>query len=149
MQYLAERPNRVDGGLLEFPRSVDDLFSRFWGSAAPARVRNVWQPLVDVLETPQAYVLRAEIAGVNPDNIDVTLVGDTLTLRGEKLAEEKLDDQTWHLTERMAGRFERSFTLPKPVSAKDIEAEARDGVLTIKVMKAKEAQPLKVSIRKA
>lgn len=149
MQYLAERPNRVDGGLLEFPRSVDDLFTRFWDGASPARVRNAWQPLVDVLETPQAYVLRAEIAGINPDDVEVTLIGDTLSIRGEKLVDEKLEDQTWHLNERLSGRFERSFTLPTPVSAKDIEAEARNGILTIKVMKTKEAQPHKVSIRKA
>lgn len=147
MQYLAERPNGVNGGLLDFPRSVDELFNRFWGGA-PSRVHGSWQPIVDVIETPQAYILRAEIPGIDPENVDVTLTGDTLTIRGEKMLEEKLDDQSWCLNERMAGRFERSFTLPTPVSAKDVEAESRHGVLTVRVMKAVEAQPHKVSIRK-
>ena len=147
MLYLAERPNRVDRGSPEVPRTVDDLITRFWGGATPSRARSIWQPVVDVIETPQAYLLRAEIAGVNPDDIEVTLVGDTLTMRGEKVIEERLDDQTTHLNERMAGRFERSFALPTSVSPKDIEAEARHGVLVIKVMKAKEAQPHKVAIR--
>lgn len=149
MQYLTERPNRVDGGLLDFPRSVDDLFNRFWTAAAPARAREIWRPAVDIVETPQAYVLRAEIPGINPDDVDVTLAGETLTIRGEKLLDQQLEDQSTCLNERSTGRFERSFTLPTPVSAKSIEAEARNGLLTIKVMKAKEAQRHKVSIRKA
>ena len=150
MQYLAERPNRVDGGLLDFPRSVDDLVNRFWDGLTPVtRTHNAWRPAVDIIETPQAYVLRAEIPGINPDDVDVTLTGDTLTLRGEKAVEEKLEDQSWCMSERRAGGFERSFTLPAAVSAKDVEAEARHGVLTIKVMKAKEAQPHRVSIRKS
>ncbi|MFQ5505014.1 MAG: Hsp20/alpha crystallin family protein [Planctomycetota bacterium] len=148
MRYLAERPNRVDGGLLDFPRSVDDLFNRFWRGMVPSRL-DTWRPAVDVIETPQAYLLRAEVPGIDPDDVDVTLTGDTLTIRGDKKLEEKLGDQSWHMTERLAGSFERSFNLPTPVSAKDIEAEARHGVLTIKVMKAEEAQPHRVSIRKS
>ena len=145
MHYLAERPTGVNGGLLEFPRSVDDLFSRYWG-IRPTRAE-VWRPAVDVIETPQAYVLRAEIPGIDPAHIDVTMTGDTLTIRGEKPLEAKLDDEAWRLSERLTGSFERSFNLPTPVSSTDIEAEARHGVLTVKVMKAKEAQPHKISIR--
>jgi HSP20 family protein len=148
MQYLAERPNRVDAGLLDLPRTVDDLFHRFWGGVPTTRARSdIWRPAVDVLETPQAYLFRVEIPGIDPKHVDVTLAGDTLTIRGEKPREEKVDDQSWCLSERAAGRFERSFTLPTPVSSKDIEAEVRHGVLAIRVMKAKEAQPLKVAIR--
>ena len=144
MHYLAERP-KLNGGLLDFPRSVDDLFHRFWGTAIPPA--EAWRPAVDIVETPAAYLLRVEIPGIDPDEIDVTLTADTVTIRGEKRQDEKLEDQTWCLTERATGRFERSFALPRPVSAKDIEAEARHGILTVKVMKAKDAQPRKVSIR--
>lgn len=144
MHYLAERP-KLNGGLLDFPRSVDDLFQRFWGAAIPPA--DAWRPAVDIVETPAAYMLSVEIPGIDPDEIDVTLTGDTVTIRGEKKRDDKLEDETRRLTERVAGRFERGFTLPTHVSAKGIEAEARHGVLTIKVMKAREAQPRKVSIR--
>jgi len=150
MQYLAERPSRVDGGLLDIPRSVDELFNRFWGGlTSNARTQQAWRPAIDILETPQAYVMHAEIPGINPDDIDVTLAGETVTIRGEKQLPEKLDDQTWYMSERIPGHFERCFTLPAAVSADDIEAEAHNGVLTVKVMKAQEAQPHRIKVRRS
>jgi HSP20 family protein len=133
--------------LLDFPRSVDDLFNRFWGGLAPVRA-HAWQPAVDVIETPQAYVLRVEIPGIDPDLVDVTLTRDSLTIRGEKRAEERTEGKTCRLGERLHGAFERTFTLPTAIATEDVEAEARHGVLTIRVMKAKEAQPHRISIRK-
>lgn len=148
MQYLdlAQRPHRANGTMLDFPRSVEDLFNRFWGGFSRPATES-WTPPVDLVETPQAYLLRLEIPGVNPDDVEVTLAGDTLTVRGEKRIEQQNTDQTWCLTERLAGRFERSFRLPAPASAQEIEAEARHGVLAIRVMKAAEAQPRKIAIR--
>ena len=146
MQYLAQRPNRVNGTMLDFPRSVEDLFNRFWGGFTRAAA-DTWVPPVDLIETPKAYLLRLEVPGVNPADVEVTLVGDTLTVRGEKCIEDKADDQTWCLSERPTGQFERSFRLPAPGSAKEIEAEARHGVLSIRVAKAAEAQPHKIAIR--
>lgn len=145
MQYMTERPNRGNGGLLDVPRSVEDMFERIWG-VTPRRV-DAWRPSVDVVETPQAYLVRLELPGLDPNDVDVTLTGDRLTIRGEKKLEEKGENQTWLLSERMTGAFERTFTFPAPVSAKDIQAEAHNGVLTIKVVKSKEAQPHKVSVR--
>ncbi len=148
MQYLAQRPHRANGTMLDFPRSVDDLFHRFWGGSN-LRVVETWTPPVDLIETPQAYLLRLEIPGVDPADIEVTLAGETLTVRGEKRVAEQNADQTWHLNERLTGRFERSFRLPAPASAQEIEAEARHGVLAIRVAKAAEAQPRKITIRQA
>ena len=146
MRYLAQRPSRSTGALLDFPRSVDDLFVRFWGGA-PARLQD-WQPPVDILETPQAYVLRLEIPGVDPELVDVTLAGDVLTVRAEKRDAEKANDETPQLMERTFGNFERVFTLPSAVSAGEIEAQAQHGVLTVRVAKAKEAQPQRIAIKK-
>jgi HSP20 family protein len=145
MQYLAERPSRVNGRLLDFPRSVEDMFQRFWNVSAP-RV-DAWRPAVDIVETPQSFILRVETPGINPQDIDVTLAGDTLTIRGSKTLEENAQDQTWCLSERTGGSFERSFTLPAPVASAGIEAEAAHGVLTITVLKAEEARPHKISVR--
>lgn len=146
MNYLTERPSRVSEGLLDFPRTVEDLFQRFWGVTTAPRI-DTWRPLVDIVETPQAYIVRAELPGVNADDVDVTLTADTLTIRGEKKVEERQKDENWALRERMYGAFERSFTFPTPVQSDGVEAEAHNGVLTIKVMKAKEAQPRKIDVK--
>jgi HSP20 family protein len=146
MMHLAQRPNRANGTTLDLPRSVDDLFTRFWGGLVRPAVE-AWLPPVDIIETPHAYLLRVEIPGIDPKNVDVTLTGDTLTVRGEKPAEENLSDQTWCLIERTNGKFERSFRLPAAASPDEVEAEARLGVLAIRVSKAREAQPRKITIR--
>lgn len=146
MRYLAERPNRTNGSLLDFPRSVEDMFQRFWGGL-PTLATTPWQPAVEVIETPQAYLLHVEIPGIDPEMVDVTLAGEVLTVRGEKRATEKGDGDSWLFNERSTGAFERTFTLPSVASAKEIQAEARHGVLTIRVPKAKEAQPLRVQIK--
>jgi HSP20 family protein len=146
MQYLAQRLNRPNGTMLDFPRSVDDLFTRFWGGLTRPST-DAWTPPVDLIDTPQAYLLRVEIPGIDPANVEVTLTGDTLTIRGEKQLEQTGQDESWHLAERSAGKFERSFRLPAPMAAQDIEAEARHGVLAIRVAKAPEAQPRRIEVR--
>lgn len=154
MRYLAPRPSRVNGALLDFPRSVDELFQRFWGGlpalpALPTLTADIaWQPPVDVVETPQAYLLHVEIPGIDPDLIEVTLTGDVLTVRGEKRAPDQAEGETWRLGERLYSSFERTFTLPGAGSPDGVQAEARHGVLTIRVTKAKEAQPQRVMIKK-
>ena len=148
MRYLAERPNRTNGSLLDFPRSVEDMFHRFWGGL-PTLPAPAWQPPAEVIETPQAYLLHLEIPGIDPDLVDVTLAGETLTVRAEKRATEKGDGDSWLLNERAVGSFERVFTLPNVASAKEIQAEACHGVLTIRVPKPKEAQPMRVQVKKA
>ncbi len=146
MQYLAQRPSRVNGTMLDLPRSVDDLFNRFWGGLVrPAT--EAWVPPVDMIETPHAYLLRVEIPGTDPNDVEVTLTGDTLTIRGEKQLEENVSDQTWSAAERLGGKFERSFRLPAAASPNEVEANAKHGVLAIRVAKAAEAQPRKITVR--
>lgn len=145
MHFLAERPTRGNG-FLDLPRSVEEMFNRFWNGYVPASAES-WRPAADVIETPQAYLVRMEIPGVDPALIDVTLVGETLTIRGEKKLEEPADEQTWCHSERVAGRFERSFVLRKPVADEQVEASASNGILTVRVTKAKEAQPRKIQVR--
>lgn len=147
MRYLAERANRTNGSLLDFPRSVEDMFQRFWGGGLSTIAPTAWQPAAEVVETPQAYLLHLEIPGLDPNQVDVTLAGEVLTVRGEKRATVKGDDDSWLLNERAVGTFERVFQLPSVAAAKDIQAEARHGVLTIRVPKAKEAQPMRVQIK--
>ena len=98
-----------------------------------------WNPRVNLKETPEAYVIEAEIPGCKPEEVKVTLTGDTISIHGEKRSEEKRQDEQWHVWERSQGVFQRTFTFPTPVDDKSIEAEAQDGVLTITVKKSTKA----------
>lgn len=94
---------------------------------APAR----WSPVVDVLETPDAFIFRVELPGVGKDNISVEVRGNTLTLSGERFIESEPKRAVYHRIERVHGVFERSFTLPDRVDAGQVEANYTDGVLEV------------------
>lgn len=106
-----------------------------------------WAPAIDIVENAEGYQVRAELAGVNPEEVDVSLSGDVLTIRGEKHVEEKRDEDNWTMRERVWGKFQRSFTLPSPVTAENIVAETKNGVLTVHIPKAKEAKPHKIKVK--
>ena len=127
--------------------SLDRLFEDFF---APARYRAEWSslsPAVDVEETPDAYVFRADLPGLSSKDVKVTVHNDTLTLRGERKREEKKSDGSLHRVERATGVFERSFTLGLPVRADQVKASYKDGVLEVHVPKAEEAKPRDIEVQ--
>jgi HSP20 family protein len=95
-----------------------------------------WSPAVDVYETPERFVLAAELPGLSPEEIDVRIAGGTLTLRGERKLEKGIEEGNYHRIERSYGTFVRSFPLPPGVEASGARAEYRLGVLTIEVPRA-------------
>ena len=131
----------------ELRTEMDRLFENF---LSPSSLHLEWgglSPAVDVEETPDAYVFRADLPGVVSKDVKVTVHGDTLTLRGERRREEKKSDGTLHRVERSYGEFERSFTLGAPVKADQVKASYRDGVLEIHVPKADEAKPREIDVQ--
>ncbi|MHC4512107.1 MAG: Hsp20/alpha crystallin family protein [Planctomycetota bacterium] len=106
-----------------------------------------WSPAIDIVESPTGYEVRADLAGVDAKDVDVSLNGDVLTIRGEKQVEQKQENDNWTRRERVFGSFQRSFTLPAPVDAEKIVAEAKNGVLTVRIPKAKEAKPHKIQVQ--
>src|SRR5262249_15100689 len=104
-------------------------------------------PAVDVEETPDAYVFRADLPGVSSKDVKVTVHNDTLTLRGERKREEKKSDGSAHRLERAYGSFERSFTLGLPVRADQVKASYKDGVLEVHVPKAEAAKPRDIEVQ--
>ena len=90
-----------------------------------------WYPVVDVLETPDAYLFRAELPGVGKDNISIEIAGNRLTLSGERLDEPDPPLSAYHRIERVHGIFERTFTLPGSVDADKAKARYVDGVLEV------------------
>jgi HSP20 family protein len=108
-----------------------------------------WVPPVDIFQDQDNLVLRAEVPGVDKDNIDVRAENGVLTLQGERKTDTDLDDKSAFRRERIFGRFARSFTLPTTVDATRITARYRDGVLEIVLPKADAAKPKRVEIQAA
>ena len=101
---------------------------------------------IDVSETEDEYVVRASLPGVKPEEVQITVHGDTLTIRGESKAEEEGKGEHWHLRERRFGAFERSLTLPTPVNPDRAQARYEHGVLTLTLPKAEAAKPRQIKI---
>jgi HSP20 family protein len=107
---------------------------------------SAWRPMTDIYETKDAYVFKVELPGFKKDDIKVEFSGDTLTLRGERKQEDETKNESCHRLERSYGVFERSFTVPKNVDAKKIDAALQDGVLILTVPKIDEAKTKAIPI---
>jgi HSP20 family protein len=107
---------------------------------------SAWRPMTDIYETKEAYVFKSELPGFKKEDIKVEFSGDTLTLRGERKQEEETEGESCHRTERSYGMFERSFTIPKNVDAKKIDASLMDGLLVLTIPKVEEAKTKAIPI---
>jgi HSP20 family protein len=105
-----------------------------------------WTPALDVIDTPEAIVLKADLPGVSPEDVSIEFHEDTLTLTGERRFTDKVEDGRYHRLERSYGRFSRSLTLPKDVKADEISATFEEGVLEVRVPKAEEVKPRQIRI---
>jgi HSP20 family protein len=133
--------------MLTLNRAIDQAFSTGWNSDA-----RVWVPAIDVVEKKDAYVLYAELPGVDASQVDIKFEQNVLTLHGTKpsaLNADKDGELRVFAAERVSGGFERSLRLPEFVDAERISAEFTNGVLTITVPKAQAAQPRKIEIKTA
>jgi len=109
-----------------------------------------WMPPVDIYSTGEhELVIKAEIPGMNKDNIDITVENFTLTIHGEKKTDETVKDDQFHRVERSYGSFTRTFALPQTVDANKVEASYKDGVLTIKLPQREEAKPKQIKVNVA
>ena len=123
---------------------LEHLFEDFFSSAP---LRTALTPAVDVEETTDAYVFRADLPGMSSKDVKVSVHNDTLTLRGERKHEEKKSEGSLYRVERAYGSFERSFTLGLPVRADQVKASYKDGVLEVHVPKADEAKPRDIEVQ--
>jgi HSP20 family protein len=126
-------------------RFLGDNFTPFLGAEGVG----AWLPPVDIVEEADRLTLRAEIAGVRTEDIDIKVENGTLVLRGEKKQEKEVGTESAHRLERYYGSFTRSFALPVSIDAEKIQARYKDGVLEIVLPKADEAKPRKIKIVEA
>ncbi|MGH9377915.1 MAG: Hsp20/alpha crystallin family protein [Terriglobia bacterium] len=105
-----------------------------------------WTPAVDVYETDHSLVLKTELPGLDPKDIEVRIENGTLYLTGERKQESEVKEENYHRIERSYGTFLRTFKLPNSVDAENVKAEYKDGVLTLTLAKREEAKPKTVKI---
>lgn len=123
---------------------MNRLFSRTLGEGASAG--SAWTPAVDIFDTAEAIVLKAELPGLAPDDIDIEVDDNVLTIKGERRFEDKVEEGRYYRLERAYGQFSRSVTLPQGVKADEISASFDQGVLQVRVPKADEVKPRKISV---
>jgi HSP20 family protein len=124
--------------LVKFDRTFDDLF----GSVS-------WKPAVDVFEDKEKITVEAEIPGMDPKDVDISIDKNVLIIKGEKVLEEEKKKKDYFRTERSVGSFVRSFTLPSSVDAEKISASYDKGILTVLVPKKPEKVPRRIEIKGA
>ncbi|MEO0225587.1 MAG: Hsp20/alpha crystallin family protein [candidate division WOR-3 bacterium] len=126
---------------------MDRIFDSFFGRL-PERERKegIWLPLVDIEETADEILVRAEIPGLKKEDIKVSVVGNTLTLSGERKYEAEEKGKTFHRIERAYGKFYRNISLPAEVDNNKVKAQYKDGVLTINLPKAEQARRKEIEI---
>ncbi len=130
--------------LEEWERRFDDL----WGRPLlrlPVEERG-WMPAVDIFEKEDKFVVKAELPGMKEDDIDVSVVGDTLSIKGEKKTETEIKDEDYYRCERSYGSFYRSIPIPSNVDANKIEASFEDGVLEVTLPKSAKVKPKRVTV---
>ncbi len=116
-------------------REGRDLFSR-----------SDWAPAVDIKETAEAFKIDAELPGMSKDDVKVTVHDGVLTIQGERRQEEETGDRKHHRVERVYGSFMRRFTLPDNVDENSIQANFKDGVLSLTLTKAEPAEPKAIEV---
>ena len=124
-------------------RMFEDAFSRFLTEPQGSRP---WTPAVDIYETENELMLKADLPEVDPKNVGIQLENGTLTLRGQRTFEEAKNGKAYHRIERSYGSFVRAFTLPETVDPEKVKADYKNGVLTITLAKKEIAKPRTVNI---
>ncbi len=105
-----------------------------------------WTPSVDIVEEDNSYLIHADVPGIKPEDIDVSMDKGVLTIKGHREEETKEESEKFKRVERVRGSFFRRFTLPEVADLEKIEAKTINGVLTVTIPKGKAAQPRKITV---
>ena len=145
MELVPWRPQRE---LTSLRREMDNLWSRFFVEPSlPGFISQEWLPSVDISETKDMLLIKAELPGMDAKDVGVTVSGDTLTIKGEKKREEEKKDEHYYCSERYSGSFQRSFRLPVNVNTAKVDATFEKGVLQVTLPKTEEAKKKEIEIK--
>jgi len=146
------KPFRELAPFREFDRmrkEMDRLWDSFFEGGLRRRAEGggEWLPSLDVSETKNELVVKAEVPGMDPKDIDISLSDGMLTIKGEKKQEKEEKQADYHLVERSYGAFTRSVQLPKEVQSEKINASYKNGILKITLPKSEEAKKKEIKIK--
>ena len=142
-RFVPLRTPFEDVALLQ--KRLNTIFNDFGGPGEAAS--STFVPAVDVYEDAEKLVLKLEVPGVKPENLDIRLENQTLTIKGERRFESTEKAENFHRIERRFGSFVRSFTLPQTVDSESVSAAVDAGVLTVTLSKKAEAQPKQIKVQ--
>jgi len=136
----------LDEDLVAFRRQLDHLFDAFLGREPFDLRKEHWFPTIDEVESDKEIVIRAELPGVDEKDLSVTLLGNTLRIKGEKKSEKEEKGKNFHRTENYYGTFERALPLSASVDAEKIKADYTKGVLEIRLPKKPELKAKEIPV---
>lgn len=126
---------------------MNRLLDLAWSREGGEDIREgVWQPAVDIFEDEDAVVIKAELPGLDQDDIEVRIEDNTLTLKGERKHDQTIRKENFHRIERAYGTFQRSFSLPQAVDQERVRASCERGILTITLPKREETKPKMIRV---
>jgi HSP20 family protein len=134
-------------GLTSLRRDMDRLFEEFMGRAPSRMGESTGEPAVEVSDTPEAVIVKAQMPGVSKDHIQVDVTDDVLTLRGEMKEEETKEEQNYHRREFRYGRFARSIPLPAMVQSDRATAQLKEGILEVRIPKSEKSKARQIQIQ--
>lgn len=133
--------------MLSLRNVVDRLFDSGLGQIENSTRPLAWGLPLDVVETDEAFVVKASIPGINPNEVEVTFTDNVLTLKGEIISDQESNEARYHLRERRFGSFARSISLGARIDGDKIQADYEHGVLTLTLPKAEELKPRRISVK--
>ncbi len=132
--------------MISMREAVDRMLDESFARGSQSRGTGAWLLPMDAYITDDAIVIRADIPGIEPDDLDITLEGDTLTIRGE-IKRDDANNRKYVLLERPTGKFERTLTINTPIDNDKVEANFNNGVLTLTLPKAEAVKPRQITVK--
>jgi HSP20 family protein len=136
--------------MLKFHEDFDRMFNGFFVPSTRRWMKmdgdTAWNPVVDILDKEDAFLIKAELPGIDKKDLSVDVKDRVLTLKGERTSKDEVKEESYYRRERFYGKFERSFTLPVDVDSEKIKADYKDGVLNIVIPKPEEKKPKQITV---
>jgi HSP20 family protein len=134
-------------GVSTLQDQINRLFEGSFDRSSDEANLTTWAPAVDIFETEQNLVVKADLPDIKPEELDIRVENNILTIRGERKFEKKVNENNYLRIERSYGSFRRSFSLSNTVNTESIEADYKNGVLTLSIAKREEAKPKQIKVR--
>ena len=134
-------------GVSTLQEQINRLFNETSDRSSDEANLTTWAPAVDIFETEHSLVVKADLPGIEPVDLDIRVENNILTIRGERKFERQVNENNYLRVERAYGSFSRSFSLANTVNTEAIQADYKNGVLTLSIPKREEAKPKQIKVR--